>query len=152
LATSAIIPFLGDEQAVPTQDGVRRHQGADLSEEPAAKDLGFDCQASALIVVEQDASLDELLPEDLVFGAQVVDDLLLLAIDPTGEDEEQKLPGLEDKVHGQLGEGKGRILASGLGGCSSIDLADRAPRPVTERRRSLPYRRFKMRKNEGGRG
>jgi len=82
-----------------------------LGEKLAAEDFGFDGQTSALIVIEQDAPFAELLPEDLVFGAQVVDDLLLLAIDPTGEDEEQKVSGLEDKVHGRLGEVKGNPSA-----------------------------------------
>ena len=38
--------------------------------------------------------------EDLVFRAQVVDDLLLLAIDPACQDEEKKLPRLQDEVQG----------------------------------------------------
>jgi hypothetical protein len=97
-----MVPLLGDKQAVPAQDGIRRHQGADLGEKLAAKDLGFDGQASALIVVQEDASLAELLAEDLVFGAKILDDLLLLAIDPTGKEEKQKVPGLEDEVHGRL--------------------------------------------------
>jgi hypothetical protein len=37
----------------------------------------------------------------LVFGSQILDHLLLLAIDPAGEDEQQELPGLEDEVHGR---------------------------------------------------
>ncbi len=108
LATSAIVPFLGDEQAVPAQDGVRRYQRADLGKKLAAKDLGFDSQPSALVVVEEDAMVAELFAEDLVFSAQVVDDLLLLAIDPACEDEEQELPRLQDEIHGRPGEVKGR--------------------------------------------
>ena len=40
------------------------------------------------------------LLEDLVFRAQVVDDLLLLAIDPACQDEEKQLPRLQDEVQG----------------------------------------------------
>jgi hypothetical protein len=38
--------------------------------------------------------------EDLVFGAEVFDDFLLLAVDPASQDGEQELPGLENEVHG----------------------------------------------------
>jgi len=48
----------------------------------------FKGQAPAMIVVEQDAAFTELFFEDLVFGAQVVDDLLLLTVDPTRRDEQ----------------------------------------------------------------
>jgi hypothetical protein len=36
----------------------------------------------------------------LVLRAQILDDLLLLPVDPTGQDENEKLPGLKDEVHG----------------------------------------------------
>jgi hypothetical protein len=62
--------------------------------------LGFDGEAAALVVVKKNAPLAELLLEDLVFRAQVIDDLLLLAIDPACQDEEQKLPRLQDEVQG----------------------------------------------------
>jgi len=37
------------------------------------------------------------LSNDLVLGSEVVDDLLLLSIDSAGEDEEEKLPRLQDQ-------------------------------------------------------
>ena len=43
--------------------------------------------------------LPTFLFQDLVFGAQVVDDFLLLAVHPAGEDDQQKLPRLQDEVH-----------------------------------------------------
>jgi hypothetical protein len=54
-----------------------------------------------LIVIEQDSPFTELFPEDLVLRAQILDDLLLLTINPAGENEQQKLPGLKDEVHGR---------------------------------------------------
>ena len=59
----------------------------------------FKGQAPALIVVEQAAAFTELFFEDLVFGAQVVDDLLLLTVHPACEDKQKKLPGLQDEAH-----------------------------------------------------
>ena len=41
----------------------------------------------------------ELLPEDPVFRQQVIDGLLLSIIDPTGEDQEEQLPWLQNEVH-----------------------------------------------------
>jgi hypothetical protein len=37
--------------------------------------------------------------QDLILGAQVLDDLLLLPIDPTGKGEQEKLPGLQSEFH-----------------------------------------------------
>src|SRR5262249_27770035 len=54
---------------------------------------------AALVVVEQDAFLAQLLLEHLVFGTEVLDDLLLLAMDPAGQDDQQELPGVQDEVH-----------------------------------------------------
>src|SRR5262249_10192484 len=41
----------------------------------------------------------ERLFQDLVFGAQVVDDLLLPPVHPAREDDQQKLPRLQNEVH-----------------------------------------------------
>jgi hypothetical protein len=53
-----------------------------------------------LIVVKQDPPSTKLLPEDLVLRTQIFDDLLLLPINPPGDDKEKELPRLEDDVHG----------------------------------------------------
>ncbi len=93
---------------MPAQERIRRDQGPDLFQQLPAQDLRLDCQSPALVVVEQDAFLAKLLLEHLVFGAEVLDDLLLLAVDPAGKDEEEQLPGLEDEVHrGRLRQGCG---------------------------------------------
>jgi hypothetical protein len=84
---------------VPAQQRVRRNQRPDLAQELAAQDFAFDGQAPALVVAEQDPMLAEFLFQDLIFGAEVVDDLLLLAVHPAGEDKQKKLPGLQDEAH-----------------------------------------------------
>jgi hypothetical protein len=61
-------------------------------------------QAAAPVVVEQDLAPAEFLFEDLVFAAQVVDELLLPLIDPARQDDCEKLPGLQNKVHAQADE------------------------------------------------
>ena len=97
---SLVIPLLGHEQAVPTQDGVRCEQRTYRLEHLAAEDFAFDGQPPTLIVGEDDPALAEFFFEDLVLGAEVFDDFLLLAVAPAGQDGEQELPGLENEVHG----------------------------------------------------
>jgi hypothetical protein len=52
-----------------------------------------------LVVAEQDPTLAEFLFQDPVFGAQVVDDFLLLPVHPAGEDKQKQLPWLQDEAH-----------------------------------------------------
>ena len=52
----------------------------------STEDLALDRQASALVVVEPDPILAMSFLQDLVLGAQVLDDLLLLPVDQAGED------------------------------------------------------------------
>ncbi len=40
------------------------------------------------------------LLEDLVLGAEAVNDLLLLPVDPARKDDEQQLPRLKDEIYG----------------------------------------------------
>ena len=74
-----------DEHPLPTQDRVRRDDRLNLSEYLSAQDLAFDRQASPLVIVELDPFPAMRLPQDLVLGAQVLDDLLLRPIDPPGQ-------------------------------------------------------------------
>jgi hypothetical protein len=53
-----------------------------------------------LIVVEQDTPLPDLFPKDLVLNPQVLDDLVLFTVNPSGgEDQHQELPRLEEEIH-----------------------------------------------------
>ncbi len=86
---------------MPAQDRVGRKQGTDLGEAFSTQDLPFDCQARALIVVQENPLFAQFLFQDLIFAAQVFDQLLLLSMDPGRQDHAQKLPRLQDEVHGQ---------------------------------------------------
>ena len=63
--------------AAPTQDGIGRHDRGDLAQRLAAKQFSLHGETPALIVVEQDSFLPNLLLEQMVFGAEVLDDMLL---------------------------------------------------------------------------
>ena len=64
------------------------------SENPA-----FDGQAPPLVVVEQDSALSELLSQNSILGKEVLDGVLLSAVDPAGEDQEQQMPRLKLRPH-----------------------------------------------------
>jgi hypothetical protein len=57
----------------------------------AANGLGPKREPSALSIVEEQATLAELLAEHPVLRLQVVDHILLAAIQPPGKDHHQKL-------------------------------------------------------------
>ena len=50
---------------------------------------------------QQQPSLPLCLHHGFKFHLVELDDLLLLAVDPGGQDDEQDLPGLQDEAHGQ---------------------------------------------------
>jgi hypothetical protein len=93
---------------------------ADLGQERAAKDFPFDCQAAALVVVQSEAALAEFLAEHLVIGSEVINGLLLLAVDPASEDEMEQLPRLKDEIHGGPVVVEKDALASGPGPALSM--------------------------------
>ncbi len=99
-----VIPFLGDELSMPTQNRIGREDRSNFTEHLPAQDFAFDSQTTPLIIVEQDSLLAEFFFEHLVFGAQVFDCELLLAIDPTSEYEKIDLPRMESEIHLRLGD------------------------------------------------
>jgi len=75
----------------------RRFAGpnAPFSQDLTAQHLAFDAQALALVIVQQDSPLAELLLQNLFLGAKVLDDRLLAPVDPAGKNHDQQLPGLQ---------------------------------------------------------
>ena len=84
---------------MPSQDRIGREQRADFFQSLATKNLALEGQSTPLIVVEQDAFSAVFLLEHVVLGAEIVDHFLLLAVDPTCEDDDVQLPGVEDEIH-----------------------------------------------------
>jgi integrase/recombinase XerD len=75
--------------AMPTKKSVGGHNRADFLECLAAQYLSFNGQAAPLVISEQDAFLAELFFQYLVFSPQVLDNILLMAINPTRDNEEE---------------------------------------------------------------
>ena len=64
-----------------------------MSEHLSAEDLAFDGEPASLAVIEEYSFLSQLLREYLVLSEEVLDGVLLTAIDPAGEDEENNCHG-----------------------------------------------------------
>jgi len=89
---------------MPAKNGVWREQRAELSKQFASEYFAFHGQPSALIIVEQDSFVAEFLFENSILSHQILDDGLLLAVDPTRENDETELPGLKNKCHVRAAE------------------------------------------------
>ena len=85
------VVLLGHELPVPAEDRVRGNDVGELPEELASEDLALDREAASLIVVEPESSVFELLTQDAVLLLQVVDDLVLVAVHPAGNGEEEEV-------------------------------------------------------------
>ena len=89
-ATCTPVVFLGDQCAVPRQQGVRRHDRGDVPQDAASECLGFRRQSTALSVGEPQPSGPELFPQHAVLLLEIVDDIALLLVHPTGERDENE--------------------------------------------------------------
>jgi hypothetical protein len=78
---------------MPSQDGVGGDNRRDMPQDLATKQLALRDQAAALVVGQADASFPDLLPQDAVFFLEVINDVLLVLVDPAGECCKQDMPG-----------------------------------------------------------
>ena len=88
-----VVPFLGDEPTVPTEDRVGGDDCRQLGHGPAAQDLALDGQNPPLVIGKENPFPSHLVHQGLDLGVLELDDFLLPAVDPAGEDEEEELPG-----------------------------------------------------------
>ena len=84
---------------MPRQQGVRRHNRGDVPQDAAAEGLGFRCQSSPLRVGESQPSGPELFAEDAVLLLEIVDDVALLLVHPTGERDENEPQRVGQRRH-----------------------------------------------------
>jgi hypothetical protein len=74
---------------VPAQDRFRRDDVGELVEHATAEGHAAHREPTPIVVGESQASLAKLLPEDSVLIKEVVEDPLLVAVQPAGEDDGQ---------------------------------------------------------------
>ena len=81
-----MVPFLGHERSMPAHDSVRRDDnGCDVLQSLATQNLTLHSEPSALVVVEHDSLFAKLLPQNLIFCAEIINRSLLLAVHDTGK-------------------------------------------------------------------
>jgi len=98
---------------------VPQHSAQPLNHCPP-EDLTFDSRPPALVIVEQDSLLSELLFEDSILGQEVLDSVLLPAIDPAGKDQKQQMPWLKLGLHVPPDAWSGSAASGIVGTLSSV--------------------------------
>jgi hypothetical protein len=83
----------------PREQRVRRHNRDDVPQDAASECLGSRRQSTALRVGEPQSSVSELFPQDPMLFVEIVDDIVLLLIHPTGERNENKSQRLRQRWH-----------------------------------------------------
>jgi hypothetical protein len=106
------IVFSSDELVVPAEQGVGRDDGGEPGEHAATEQLSANGEPPALIIGEADASAAELLAQDAILLAQVVDDEQVAALQPARGHEDQHLKNQRTRrsFHGGRGSTKSRAL------------------------------------------
>jgi hypothetical protein len=77
------VVLLGNEQTVPAQNRVWRHDASHVGKPPSTERVAFYGQATALVVGEVNPVGTVRRTEDPILLAEVINDGLLLSIDPT---------------------------------------------------------------------
>jgi hypothetical protein len=106
-------PLQGDQATVPSEDRVGRHDGRDLPQDPSAESASPRREAAALVIGQPEAAPLQLLLQDAVLLYQVLDNVLLVAIDPPREGQEQHLQRRESGLHWSILPGVGTGQRSG---------------------------------------
>jgi hypothetical protein len=95
------VVLLGDESPVPPLDRVGCHDASDCRELTTAQDLAFHGETASLVVSEaQSSSRAVHRPEDSIFLEQVVNDRLLVSIDPAREQQQEEGERGRHRGHG----------------------------------------------------
>ncbi len=76
---------------VPAEDGVGRYDGGNVGKDPPTEDPALSCEPPPLVIGETQASPAELLFQHSILFNEVLDDLGLVAIYPSGEGGEEEL-------------------------------------------------------------
>jgi hypothetical protein len=99
-----VAPLFGNQHPVPSQNRIGRQQHADLFQHLTIKDLPFHCQWSALVVVKQDTHRTELHFQYLIRIPEVLNNFLLLTVNPAADDHEAETTGFQCEMHRRADE------------------------------------------------
>jgi hypothetical protein len=70
---------------VPRQQRIRRHDRGDLAQQPPSQCPGFRGEPTPLVVGEAQPPGADLFAQDTVLFLEIIDDVLLLLVDPARE-------------------------------------------------------------------
>jgi hypothetical protein len=111
------VVLLGDQPTVPAEDRIRCDDPSDLLEDLPSEHFAFHSQAAALVVVQANPAPSELFAENAVLFLEVVDHMLLSAVDPAGEHQEEEVECVRWGGRGHAGGS--RLLAIKTSGASA---------------------------------
>ena len=77
---------------MPVEDRIRSKQSANFRQSFVAKHFRFNGKPPALIVAQQYPLARELFLQNSILSLQVVNDIVLLSIDPARNDHQHQLP------------------------------------------------------------
>lgn len=90
-AAPRIRPFPGDQLAVPAQNGVSRDDRRHLCQQPTTESRATSSQAPSVAVGEPQTLILQVRLQHAVLFAQVLDGLMLVALEPTDESGDEQL-------------------------------------------------------------
>ena len=88
MCRSIVLP--GDQFPVPGQQGLRRDNAGDLSQNLPPQGFGSNGQSAALVVMEAHSPAAELLSKNAILLAKVINHLQLASIHPAGDGDQQE--------------------------------------------------------------
>ena len=96
----APVVLLGDQLPVPGQESFRSDDGGDFPQDATAKHFGLGRQATALVVVQTETLVAELLSQHSVLFTEIIDGVALLLTQPSGDRNQQQSKRIEGLAHG----------------------------------------------------
>ncbi len=84
-------PLAGNEIAIPGKERVRCHQVGDLLEYFSSERFCSRGQASSIVVGQMQSTTLDLVSENAILFQQIVDDGLLVSIDPAGKNSREEM-------------------------------------------------------------
>jgi hypothetical protein len=137
-AAAIVLPC--DERSIPAQQGIGRDEGGDLEESTASSSFRAFSEATPLHVGEPDLSSTELVSEDAVLLAEILDCVVLTAVHPAGENEQEKLkPQLMHDIEGSPNKGSAAGQTHGSGRSQATERTQLSPRSSFGRPRAAGF-------------
>ena len=102
LAMSTPVVFIGDQLSMPCKQRLRRDDVRDLSQSTSAQFFRADGKPSPLIVGKVESPVTDLVTKDAILFSEVVDNDLLMLIEPASEAGKKERKRIKERWHGQM--------------------------------------------------